>query len=119
MNGLSLLIFTSPPAQCSRHKQLFLENPPGYFKKRKREKQNEWEIHKKRIMTFMPFSTNYLYPHCVYLFIALTLIMNCVNVNATSTIEDDLKVLSLSTTTTTESTLLHYNNSQSKLDISF
>lgn len=113
MNG-NFLMFTSPPAQCSSHKQLFLENPPGYFKKRKREKHNEWEIHKKRMMTPMQFPTNYLYPHCINLFIALALILNCVHVNAASTIEDDLKVLSLTTSTTTESSFLHYNNSQSK-----
>lgn len=89
-----------PPAQCSNQRRLSLENPPGYFKKRKRE----------RHFSKAPTIQHYLSSHCINLFIGLVIVTNFVNISATTTLEDDLKVLSLTTTPTTTTTSNNKHN---------
>lgn len=89
-----------PPAQCSNQRRLSLENPPGYFKKRKRE----------RTSPKAPTVKHYLSSHCINLFIGLVIVTNFVNISATTTLEDDLKVLSLTTTPTTTTTSNNKHN---------
>lgn len=60
-------------------------------------------------------SKHYLSIHCVYLFIGLVIVTNFVNMSAASTLENDLKVLSLTTTSTEPTTTTsNYNNTSQR-----